>query len=77
MNPAEENFEADLPRTKLMCADNWQPASSNLMKINVDTNKRRAKRAVSPEREKTSRNKDPSARSGFICRPSAAEGKLI
>lgn len=39
--PLETNFGATLPTTKLMFAYNWQSVSFMLMKINVDTNKRR------------------------------------
>lgn len=49
INPLVDNFETELAKTKLMFADNWQPASFILMKINVDTNKGRSKTPVTPE----------------------------
>lgn len=49
INPPEDDFETQLPKTNLMFADNWQPASFMLMKINVDTNRRRSKPPVTPK----------------------------
>lgn len=49
INPPEDDVETELPKTKLMFADNWQPASFMLMKTNVDTNKGRSKMPVTPE----------------------------
>lgn len=49
INPLEDNFETELLKTKLMFADNCQPVSFVLMKINVDANKGGSKMPVSPE----------------------------